>query len=64
VDGRKFHCRRPRAVVPGLPLARLAFLTPNFANLAFLRGSWRQKKYLALWLFLFNISIFLEAVGT
>jgi len=45
-------------------VARSAFLTPNLVNLAFFRGSWRKKNCLAFWLFLFNIWLFLEAVGT
>jgi len=36
-------------------VARLAFLTPNFTNLALFRGSWRQK---VVWLFGFFFSIF------
>jgi len=42
-------------------VARLAFLTPNFTNLAFFRGSWRQKKFFG---FFFQYLAFLEAVGT
>jgi len=38
----------------------MAFLTPNFTNLAFFRGSWRQKNCLAFWLFIFNIWLFFE----
>jgi len=33
---------------------RLAFLTPNFTNLAFFKDSWYQKNCLTFWLF-FNI---------
>jgi len=44
--------------LPSLPrVARLTFFTPNFTNLAFFRGSWRQKNCLDFWLF-FNIWLF------
>jgi len=36
-------------------VVRLAFLMPYFTNLAFFRGSWRQKK---LFGFVFNIRLF------
>jgi len=39
-------------------VARLAFLTPNLANLALFRDTWRQKNCLAFWRFLFNIWLF------
>jgi len=37
---------------------------PNFANLAYFRGSWRQKKLLGFLAFSFQYLAFLEAVGT
>ena len=39
-----FFLCRVRTAQPRV--ARLAFLTPNFTNLAFFRGRWRQKKLL------------------
>ena len=43
-------------------VARLAFLTPNFTCLAFCRGSWRQKNWLAFCLFFLQYLALLEAV--
>ena len=44
-------------------VANLAFLTPNWTNLAFFRGLWRQKFCLAFWLFfLLNLAFFFEAI--
>jgi len=48
---------RPSAVTR---VARLAFLTPNFTNLAFFRGSWRQK---IVRLFGFSFQYFFEIFG-
>jgi len=44
-----------------LRVARLAFLTPNFTNLAFFKGCWHQKNGLAFFL---QYLAFLEAVCT
>jgi len=45
-------------------VCQIGFLTPKLWNVAFFRGSWRQKHCLGFWLFLFHIWLFLEAVGT
>jgi len=39
-------------------VARLAFLTPNFTNLAFLKAVGVKNNCLAFWLFLCNIWLF------
>ena len=46
----------------GARVGRLAFSTSNFINLAFFQKKLASKKI--VWLFLFNIWLFLEAVGT
>jgi len=45
-------------------VASLAFLTPNFTNLAFFRGSWRQQKLFGILAFSFQYLAILEAIGT
>jgi len=43
---------------------QIGFFDAKFEKFGFFRGSWRQKNCLAFWLFLFNIWLFLEGVGT
>ena len=45
-------------------VARLAFLTPNLANLALFRDTWRQKNLFGFLTFSFQYLAVFKAIGT